>query len=395
MFIVELKIRIHLKGKLVKLYEYQAKDIFKKYGIPVPEGIVSSVEEDIKNNFFNISKGNGAVLKSQVLVGGRGKAGGVKIVKSVEEAIQTFKELLGMNIQGLKVSKALLEELIDIRKEYYLGVTIDPTFCLPVLLMSSQGGMEIEAITQSNPSALEQYIINPRYGIPSYEILNLMSALGLPASLSLQFIDIAKKLYQVFLDHDAILTEINPLVESNQGQLMAVDARLNVDDNGLFKHPKLLELKKEFSETKEIYLRSHGIEFVYTGGNIGLICAGAGMTMATMDFVNAMGGKPACFCDVSGGINPESMEIALRTISGLEGVKVILVNMFGGVTRMDEVANSFIVAWQRMGGLSLPVVIRLEGTNVEEGRKTMREHGFEMYTNLYDTVKKAVDLGTP
>jgi succinyl-CoA synthetase beta subunit len=171
---------------------------------------------------------------------------------------------------------------------------------------------------------------------------------------------------------------------------------LNVDDNSFFKHPALLELRKEFAETKEIYLRNHRVEFVYTGGNIGLICVGAGMTMATMDLVNSMGGKPACFCDVSGGINPESMEVALKTVSHLDGVKVILVNMFGGVTRMDEVANSFITAWQRMGGLSLPLVIRLEGTNVEEGRRTMREHGFEMYTNLYDTVRKAVDLvGTP
>jgi len=379
----------------VKLYEYQAKAIFKKYGIPVPEGIVSSAEEEIRNNFFSISRGKGAVLKSQVLVGGRGKAGGVKIAKSVEVAIQTFNELLGMNIHGSTVSKVLLEEVINIKKEYYVGVTIDPTFCLPILLMSSDGGMEIETITQNNPSRLGQYIINPRYGIPSYEILNIMGALGLPTSFSLQFIDVARKLYQVFLHHDAMLTEINPLAESDQGRLIAVDARLNVDDNGLFKHPELLELKREFAETKEIYLRNHRVEFVYTGGTIGLICAGAGMTMATMDLVNSMGGKPACFCDVSGGINPESMEVALKTVSHLDGVKVILVNMFGGVTRMDEVANSFLAAWQRMGGLSLPLVIRLEGTNVEEGRKTMREHGFEIYTNLYDTVKKAVDLGTP
>ena len=379
----------------MKLYEYQAKAIFKRYGIPVPEGIVSSADEEIRNHFLSISRGKAAALKSQVLVGGRGKAGGVRIVKSVEMAIRTFNELLGMNIHGSTVSKVLLEEAINIKKEYYVGVTIDPTFCLPILLMSSKGGMEIETITQNNPSSLGQYIINPRYGIPSYEILNIMGAVGSPTSLSLQFIDVARKLYRVFIHHDAMLTEINPLVESDQGQLIAVDARLNVDDNALFKHPELLELKNEFVETKEIYLRNHHVEFVYTGGNIGLICAGAGMTMATMDLVNSMGGKPACFCDVSGGINPESMEAALKTVSHLDGVKVILVNMFGGVTRMDEVANSFIAAWQRMGGLSVPLVIRLEGTNVVEGRKTMREHGFEMYTNLYDSVKKAVDLGAP
>jgi len=269
----------------VKLYEYQAKAIFKKYGIPVPEGVVSSAEEEIRNNFLSISRGKGAVLKSQVLVGGRGKAGGVKIAETEEMAIQTFNELLGMNIHGSKVSKVLLEELINIKREYYVGVTIDPTFYLPILMMSSQGGMEIEAITQNNPSRLGQYIINPRYGIPSYEIVDIMRALGLPTSCSLQFIDIATKLYHVFLDHDAMLTEINPLVESDQGGLIAVDARLNIDDNGLFKHPELLELKKDFAETEEINLKSHGVEFVYIGGNVGLFCVGAGMTMATMGLV--------------------------------------------------------------------------------------------------------------
>jgi succinyl-CoA synthetase beta subunit len=376
----------------VILYEYQAKEIFKKYGIPVPEGIVSSVEEDIKDNYFNISKGNGAILKSQLPFGGRGKSGGVKIVKSVDEALRTFNQLLGMNIKGSKVTKVLLEELVDVRREYYLGITIDPTFYQPALLISSQGGMDIEAITQNHPSALEQYKINPRYGIPSYEVLNLMKSLGLPVHLRLQFVDLIKKLYQVFLDHDAIFTEINPLVETQQAQLMAVDGRLNVDDNGLFKHPDLLKLKNELAETKEILMRNHGIEFVYLGGDIGLICAGAGMTMATMDLVNSMGGKPACFCDVSGGINPASMELALRTVSSLEGVKVLLVNMFGGVTRMDEVANSFIAAWEHMGGRLLPIVIRLEGTNLEEGRRIMRNHGFEICTNLYDAIRKTVDL---
>ena len=175
--------------------------------------------------------------------------------------------------------------------------------------------------------------------------------------------------------------------------MIAVDARLNIDNNALFKHPELEQLKEDFSASEEMYLRDYGIHFVYTGGNVGLICVGAGMTMATMDLVTTMGGKPACFCDMSAGINPKSMELALRTVSSLNGVKSILVNMFGGITRMDEVANSFIAAWTAMGGIPLPIVIRLEGTNVAEGTKIVKNHGFELFTNLYDAVKKAVDLG--
>ncbi len=377
----------------MKLYEYQAKRIFGENSIPIPSGMVCSTEKEAKDAFARVGTGNGVVLKSQVLVGGRGKSGGVKIVRSIHEIEPIFKELANTKIKGLPVSKILAEERIEIRNEYYVGITIDPTASRPILLISSKGGIEVETIAKESPSALYHYIVNPRYGVPSYQILEAMEELNISKKLSHQMIGTVKKLYEVFCRFDATLTEINPWVESSDGKLMAVDARLNIDNNALFKHPELEELRKEFGENKEIFLKGKGVDFVYVGGNVGLICAGAGMTMATMDLVNAMGGKPACFCDVSAGINPQSMELAMKTVSNLSGVKSILVNMFGGLTRMDEVANSFIAAWQNMGGISLPFVIRLEGTNVEEGRNIMKEHGFEMFPNLYDAVKKAVELG--
>lgn len=376
----------------MKLYEYQAKKILNENKIPIPNGSVCSTEEEARDAFDSVGKGKGVILKSQVLVGGRGKAGGIRIAKSISEVANIFKELMNMNIKGFPVSKVLIEEKMEIRNEYYVGITIDPTFYKPILLISPRGGMEVETIAKESPSALGQYIVNPRYGIPSYEIIKLIGELGISSGLSTQLIDIIKKLYTILGNSDATLTEINPLVESSDETLIAVDARLNIDNNALFKHPEFEGFKRDFADNKETYLRGKGVDFVYIDGNVGLICAGAGMTMATMDLVNAMGGKAACFCDVSAGINPQSMELAMRAVSGLNDVRSILINMFGGLTRMDEVANSFIAAWQSMGGLSQPTVIRLEGTNVEEGRRTMRENGFEMFTNLYDAVQKAVDL---
>lgn len=377
----------------MKLYEYQAKKIFKDNSIPTPNGSVCSTEKEARNAFASVGKGKEVILKSQVLAGGRGKSGGIRSAKSVTETVDIFRELMNIHIKGFPVARVLIEEKIEIRNEYYVSITIDPTFYKPILLISSRGGMDVETIAKESPPALGRYIVNPRYGIASGEILGLMRELGISNELSTQLIDIIKKLYAIFIDSDATLTEINPLVESSDGMFIAVDARLTIDNNALFRHPELENLKKDLVDNKETYLKGKGVDFVYIGGNVGLICAGAGMTMATMDLVNAMGGKAACFCDVSAGINPRSMELAMRTVSRLNGVQSILINMFGGLTRMDEVANSFIAAWQNMGGISLPAVFRLEGTNVEEGRRKMEENGFEIITNLYDAVQKAVDLG--
>lgn len=377
----------------MKLYEYQAKGILRDNGIPTPNGVVCSTEEEARDGYTRLGKRE-VVLKAQVLVGGRGKSGGIRIARSGDECAHIFKELTTMEIKGCRASKVLIEEKIEKKKEYYVGITIDPTAYKPILLMSSRGGMDIETIAREFPSALCELIIEPEYGISSREIIKSMSHLNISREICGPLIEIIEGLYQIFSDSDATLVEINPLIETRDGALIAVDARLNIDNNALFKHPELEQLKEDFSASEEIYLKDHGIHFVYTGGNVGLICVGAGMSMATMDLVNAMGGKPACFCDMSAGINPKSMELALKTVSSLKGVKSILVNMFGGITRMDEVANSFIAAWKAMGGIPLPIVIRLEGTNVAQGTKIVKNHGFDMFTSLYDAVKRAVDLGS-
>ena len=376
----------------MKLYEYQAKGIFRDNGIPTPNGLVCSTEGEARNGYNRLGKQE-VVLKAQVPVGGRGKSGGIRIARSGEECVHVFGQLKDMEIKGCRASRVLIEEKLEKKHEYYVGITIDPTAYKPILLMSSRGGMDIETIAMEFPSALGEFIIKPEYGISSEKIMRLMDQLNMSREICGPVIEITERLYQVFSHYDATLIEINPLIETQDGKLIAADARLNVDNNALFKHPELEQLKKDFSDGEEIYLRDHGIHFVYIGGNVGLICVGAGMTMATMDLVNAMGGKPACFCDMSAGINPKSMELALRTVSSLKGVKSILVNMFGGITRMDEVANSFIAAWKKMGGVPLPIVIRLEGTNVAEGTKIVKNQGFEIFTSLYDAVQKAVDLG--
>jgi succinyl-CoA synthetase beta subunit len=378
----------------MKLYEYQAKRLFKDHNIPIPDGVVCSSDAQVREAFPTVGKGQAVMLKSQLLVGGRGKSGGIRAARTATDAGDIFRELMDTKIRGYPVSKVLVEEKIQIKNEYYVGITIDPTFSRPILLLGSRGGVEVETIAKESPSALGQTIVNPRYGVPSYQILRLMEELGLSSELAIQLIDMIKKLYSLFAKSDATLTEINPLVETRHGRLVAVDARLNIDQNALFKHPEFNDFKKDLVDDKEILLKAEGVDFVDIGGNVGLICAGAGMTMATMDLVDAMGGKPACFCDVSAGINPQSMEVAIRTVSDMDGVASILVNMFGGLTRMDQVAASFIAAWQNMGGISLPIVIRLEGTNGEEGRAMMKEHGFETFTDLYDAVKEAVQLGS-
>lgn len=376
----------------MNLFEYQAKKIFRDYEIPIPRGLVCTTEGEARDGYRTLGN-NEVVLKAQTQVGGRGKSGGIKIARSSEESAHIFRELIGMHIKSSPVSKVLIEEKIDIRNEYYIGITIDPTACKPILLMSSRGGVDVEQIARESPSALGGYIVHSLTDVPSYEIIELMKQVGIPSELSLPVTAITKKLYSIFSRSDANLVEMNPLACSSDGKLIALDARLNIDGNALYRHPEFAELKGEFPDDKEMSLKDRGIHFVYVGGNVGLICVGAGMTMATMDLVNSMGGKPACFCDMSAGINPESMELAIKTVSRLEGVQSILLNMFGGITRMDEVAHSFVTAWKNMGGVPLPIVIRLQGTNVDEGTRIVKEHGFEIFTSLYEAVKKAVELG--
>jgi len=371
----------------MNLYEYQAKEIFQQYGIPVPKGLVAKDGASLQEAFRIIGQDSFGVVKAQVLTGGRGKAGGIKVVDSLSQARQAFGNILGMRIKELTVDKVLVEEKLDIKNEYYMGITIDPEASLSVLLMSSRGGMDIEEIASGHPSCIGKYVIEQRNGLPSLGVMELALSLGFPIELRSELVDIAGKLYKVFCETEATLAEINPLVETKGGKLIAADARLNIDDNALFRHPELSKLKKEF---KEMALKDKGLDYIdLETGDVGLLCVGAGMTMLTMDLVAQAGEKARCFLDISHGINPEGLSTALELLASDPSIKYVLVNMFGGISRMDEIA-AFMLQGIEVMDKQLPkqVVIRLQGTNAKEGKRLMNEAGYDVYTELEEVMDK-------
>ncbi len=351
---------------------------------------MASEERHIREAYETID-GTLGVIKAQVLTGGRGKAGGIKAVESFEEALDTFRTLIGMKIKGLTVDKVLVEEKLSIKNEYFLSITIDPEAQLPVLMISPKGGMDIEGVAKDFPEALGKYIIEPHIGLPSFEIIHLLEKLGFRRDVWSQFVDIAHKLYSVFTEREATLIEINPLIETEKGELVAADGRLNVDDNALFRQEEIVAFRGQF---KEMVLRERGVDYVDLGdGEIGLLCAGAGMTMLTMDLVQQLGSKARCFIDMSHGINPDGFKAALEVLYSDSAVKYILLNMFGGLTRMDEVAKAMLEAMELMDDVpSKPIIMRVQGTNAEEGRKILEKAGYEVYSELEDTLNSLKNI---
>jgi succinyl-CoA synthetase beta subunit len=368
----------------MNLYEYQAKQVFSQQQIPIPQGYIASEERHISEAYEKID-GTLGVIKAQVLTGGRGKAGGIKTVNSFEKAQDTFRALMGMKIKGLTVEKVLVEEKLSIKNEYFLSFTIDPEAQLPVLMISPKGGMDIESVAKDFPEALGKYIIEPHIGLPSSGIIHLLEKLGFQRDIWSQFVDIAHKLYGIFTEKEATLIEINPLIETEEGELIAADGRLNVDDNALFRQDEMAAFKGHF---KEMVLRERGVDYVDLGdGEVGLLCAGAGMTMLTMDLVQQLGSKAQCFIDMSHGINPDGFKAALEVLYADSAVRYILLNMFGGLTRMDEVARAMLEAMDSMDDtFSKPIIMRIQGTNSEEGRKILEGAGYEVYSELEDTL---------
>lgn len=376
------------------LMEHQAKEIFLQYGIPVPKGMVIYDESALADALSTIGVDKFGVIKAQVLTGGRGKAGGIKLVDSLTQAREAVRAILGMRIKGLTVEKVLVEEKLDIKNEYFVGITIDPEALLPTLLISPKGGIDIEQIAKEFPAAIGKYLIRLKTGLPSFEVIELAKSLGLQHALWGGLVDIAGKLYKAFCEKEATLIEINPLIETKGGKLIAADGRLNVDDNALFRHPELSQLKKEF---REMVLKDKGVDYIDLGeGEVGLLCVGAGMTMLTMDLVAQLGTKARCFIDMSHGVNPVGFTAALEVLTSEPSVRYVLVNMFGGLTRMDEIAKSMLQAIESMGAkFPKPMVIRLQGTNVGEGQRIMREAGYQVYTELEEvmaTLKKILEV---
>lgn len=374
----------------MKLHEYQSKRIFAEYGVPIPRGDVATSPTDAREIAKQL--GGPVVIKSQVLVGGRGKAGGIKVAKDVAEAEKLADQILGMNIKGLIVDKVLVDEAADIKEEIYLGIVIDRALQKPVLIASAEGGVEIEEVAKTKPDAIIRLPIDPQMGLLDYQARDLAFELGLRRTFINQFVQIVKGLYQAFVNTDASLAEINPLVITGQDRLLAVDGKIVLDDNALFRHPDLAELRDAQEETpSEREARLAGLSYVKLDGEIGCMVNGAGLAMATMDIVKHYGGEPANFLDIGGGAKSDKVAAALRIILSDSKVKAVLFNIFGGITRCDEVARGILEALEEVQ-TDVPMVARLVGTNEEEGHAILAKANFPSASSLGEAAQKAVEL---
>lgn len=353
----------------MNLHEYQSKFRFGEFAIPIPRGKTATTPQEV----YEIAReiGGRVVIKAQVLVGGRGKAGGVKLAQTPEEAEQIANTILGMNIKGLTVRKVLVDPASNINKEIYLAITNDRSSGKPIIMASSEGGVEIEQIAKEKPEAILREQINPFLGLLDYQSCNIASGINLPHEHWRAFSKIAANLYKCYLASDAVLAEINPLVITKDNQLLALDGKMIIDDNALYRHPDLAEKRDTDAEPKEeTQARAAGISYVKLNGQIGCMVNGAGLAMTTMDMTKLYGGNeigPANFLDIGGGAQASKVAAALRIILADPNVKSVLFNIFGGITRCDEVARGILQALDEVK-TSIPMVIRLAGTNAEEGR---------------------------
>jgi len=372
----------------LKLHEYQSKRIFAQYGVPIPRGDVASTPEQARQIAARLGKR--VVIKSQVLVGGRGKAGGIRLADHPDDAERIADQILGMNIRGLTVKKVLVDEAADISTEIYLGIVIDRARCRPIMMASSEGGVEIEEVARATPERIVKIAIDPFLGLQSYQGRELAFGIGLRKELVRDFVRIAQGLYQAFMACDASLAEINPLVVTGQGQLLAVDGKMLLDDNALFRHFELAEMRDADEETpEEQEARRHGLSYVKLDGEIGCMVNGAGLAMATMDITKLYGGEPANFLDIGGGAQADKVAAALRIILSDPNVKAVLFNIFGGITRCDEVAKGILEALREVP-TEVPMVARLVGTNEEEGRQLLAEAKMTTAATLAEAAQKAV-----
>ena len=374
----------------MKLHEYQSKRLFAAHGVPIPGGDVAATPAEARRIAEELEAP--VVVKSQVLVGGRGKAGGIRLARTPEEAERVAAEILELEIKGLPVRKVLVDQAADIQQEIYLGVVVDRANRRPVMMASSEGGVEIEEVARTNPDAIKKVIIDPFLGLRGYQTLSLAKGIGLAAEHRRAFGRIAQGLYQAFLAYDASLAEINPLIVTADGELLAVDGKMVVDDNGLFRHADLAQMRDVDEETEaEREARRAGLSYVQLDGEIGCMVNGAGLAMATMDIIKHFGGGPANFLDIGGGAKADRVAAALRLILADPSVEAVLFNIFGGITRCDEVARGILNAFEEVKP-TVPLVARLVGTNEEEGRAILEDSGYQLITakTLAEAAQKAV-----
>ena len=374
----------------MKLHEYQSKQIFARYGIPVPKGRIAGTSSEVKQIAEEL--GTQVVIKSQVLVGGRGKAGGIRLAKTSEEAHDVATAILGMEIKGLPVRKVLVEEAVSIIQEFYVGIVNDRIHQQPVLIASGAGGMDIEEVAQKNPEKIVRIYIDPLLGLRDYQLRDAAIGMDLPRGLWKYFIEIIQDLWKVYVDCDATLTEINPLVINAENHLVALDAKVIIDDNALFRHPDLSDLRDmDVEEPAEVEAHKFGVTFIKLNGNIGCMVNGAGLAMATMDILSLFGGQAANFLDIGGGATADRVAASLKIILSDPNVKSILINIFGGITRCDEVAKGILTAATEMH-ITVPLVIRLIGTNQDEGQHILEQANFTAADTLVQAAQLAVNL---
>ena len=370
----------------MKLYEFQAKEVFSKYQLNTPVGKVASNPEEVNNILSSL--GDRVVLKAQVQVGGRGKAGGIKVVDK-KDAVATSKELFGKELKGLPINYLLIENAINIDKEYYLGITLDRQQKKVVIMLSAVGGVDIEEIAVKMPDKLIKVYINPSLGLTEFQLRELVYRANFDTAVAGQIKTAIKQLYKIFVDYDCSLAEINPLVLTKEGQIYAADGKIDIDDNSLFRHLELNDLKISDEDPLEKKAKDAGLSFVKLDGDIGCVVNGAGLAMATMDSVKYAGGNPANFLDIGGSSNPTKVTTAMQIILSNPDIKAILFNIFGGITRCDDVANGLVSALNSME-VKVPIVVRLTGTNEEEALKILEKANIKATKSMKEAVEKVV-----
>ncbi len=380
----------------MKIHEYQAKSVLARFGVTVPRGEVAFTSQEAGEIAKRLG-GNIAVVKAQIHAGGRGKGGGVKIAKSADEAEQLAKQMLGMTLvthqtgpEGRKVGRVLIEEGLQIDRELYLSIVIDRASASPVIIASASGGMDIEEVAAKEPDKILREHIDPGTGVIPFQARKLAFGMGLASGPANKLVKILDSIYKAFIETDASMIEINPLILTKGGDLLALDAKVSFDDNALYRHPDLRDLRDLGEEDPlEVEASKFSLNYIRLDGNIGCMVNGAGLAMATMDIIKLAGGEPANFLDVGGGANAEQIKNAFRILMADSNVKAVLINIFGGILRCDVLAQGVIAAVNDLG-VRVPIVIRMEGTNVEEGKRLLRESGLNFSTA--DSMGEAADI---
>jgi len=378
----------------VDLYEYQGKQLFARFGIPISEGRFATTPDEARTAAQEL--GGPVVVKAQVLTGGRGKAGGVKLADTPADAEAKARDILGLDIRGHVVRRLWIEQASDIAKEYYLSITFDRGAKKPLFMLTTEGGVEIEQVAEENPDALARLHVDPLEGFQPYQGRRLIYGAGIDdPNEQKQILGIIEKLYACFVEMDAMLCEINPLIVTPGGEVRALDSKFTVDDSALFRHPDVAEMRDvEAADPQERLAREKGVTYVKLDGEVGILGNGAGLSMSTVDVVVVAGGRPANFCDLGGGGDAQGVVDALEVITSDDQVRSIFFNIFGGITRGDEVARGILAALEQMR-IELPIVVRLDGTNAEEGRRLLAEaapSNLHVEPTMLEAAHRAVEL---